>query len=236
MSPSVVIAEKHEITQWSVASIVEDHGGRVVATPQSGLRTLTAVENEKPRVLIMALDLPRMHGFEVLRHLHNRTLATEVMVLTAHDDPDSARTALKRDVTSYLFKSDPVDAVGPAFEATAAGERTLSPALPDDLLETTVDNPAPRPCRTLTERQQEVLKLTAEGYTGEEMGKKLGVSRRTVEEHRRVIRERFGLKNLAELTRYAVEMGFYETSSSDWLNARIDLNYAGDSAPAKETG
>jgi len=224
MSTSAIIAEKHEITQWSVASLVKDHGGEVVATPQSGLQTIEAVENEKPRVLILALDLPRMHGFEVLRYLHNRTLATEVMVLSVQNDVDSVRTALKRGVTSYLLKSDPVEQVGPAFEATAAGERILSSALPDDLMQTTVDEFEPRPYRTLTERQREVLKLTAEGYTGKEMGKKLDLSRRTIEEHRRQIREKFGLRNIAELTRYAVEMGFCETSSSDWLKNRIESN------------
>ena len=176
MSPSVVIAENHDITVWSLESIVEEHGGRVVGTAQSGLRTLTAVENKKPRVLILSLNLPRVHGFEVLRHVHKRRLAMEVMVLTDHENPESARAALKRGVTSYLLKSDPIETLGPAFQATAAGKRTISPALPDDLMETPVENRKPRTYRTLTKRQREVLALTAEGLTGEEVGEKLAES------------------------------------------------------------
>jgi len=222
MSTSVVIAEPHDITLWSIQSIVEGRGGTVVATPQTGVRTLTAVENQKPQVLIMSLDLPRLHGFEVLRHLHNRTLAMEIMVLTAHETPDAARDALKRGVTSYVFKSDPLDSMGPAFETTAAGERVLSPALPDELRETTAENPSPRRYRSLTDRQKEILKLTAEGYTGEKIGEELGLSRRTIEKCRREIREQLGLSNVVELTRYAVEMGFYKTSSAEWLAERAE--------------
>lgn len=223
---SVVIADPHDVTLWSLRSIVEERGGTVVGTPQTGVRTLSAVENEKPRVLILALNLPRMHGFEVLRHLHTRTLAMEVMVLTAHEGADAARDAFRRGVTSYLLKSDPADLLGPAYEATVNGERTLSPALPEDLMNTTPEDPKSRRYRQLTDRQKEILALTAEGYTGEEMGEMLGVSRRTIETHRRDIRETLGLRNVVELTRYAVEMGFYKTSSAEWLSEKADQ--AGD--------
>ena len=226
MPTSVAIAEPHDITLWSIKSIVEDYGGQVVATPQSGVRTLTAVENQKPQVLIMSLDLPRLHGFEVLRHLHNRTLAMEVMVMTAQEAPSAARDALKRGVTSYVLKSDPLESLGPAFEATAAGERVLSPALPDELMETTDEKSSPRRYRFLTDRQKKILKLTAEGYTGEKIGEELGLSRRTIEKHRREMRERLGLSNVVELTRYAVEMGFFKTPSAKWLVDRADSSTA----------
>jgi DNA-binding NarL/FixJ family response regulator len=228
MSTSVVIAEPHDITLWSIQSIVEDHGGTVAATPQTGVRTLTAVENQKPQVLILSLDLPRLHGFEVLRHLHNRTLAMETMVLTAQEAPSAARDALKRGVTSYVFKSDPLDSLGPAFEATAAGERVLSPALPDELMDTSAEDPSSRRYRFLTDRQKEILKLTAEGHTGERIGEELGLSRRTIEKCRREMREELGLSNVVELTRYAVEMGFYKTSAAEWLAERAESSDAED--------
>jgi DNA-binding NarL/FixJ family response regulator len=222
MSTSVVVAENHDVTRRGVHAIVEQRDGSVVATAETGLDALSVIEEHKPDVLILSLDLPRVSGFDVLRHLQRRTLAMEVMVLTTHTETHHVRTAFGRGATAYALKQDSVTEVGRAFEATAEGTRYLSPALSDDLEETVPrGTEAKTGYRNLSKRQREVLRLTAEGYTGEEVGKELDLSPRTIESHRRRIREELGLRNVVEMTRYAVHMGLYATPQSDWLNRRV---------------
>lgn len=219
--PPVVIAEHHEVTRWGFESIVEEHDGRIQATARDGLHTIRMVEEYSPRLLVLSLDLPRVHGMEVLRYFQNRILGMEIMVISARDEEEIVTEALKRGVTSYMLKSDSANTLQTAFKATVKGTRTISPGLPDKLLEETdVEEPKPRQYRDFTWRQREVLEYTAEGLTSKEVGEKLNLSRRTIEKHRREIRELLGLDNVVELTRYAVEMGFYKTPPSKWLRDR----------------
>jgi DNA-binding NarL/FixJ family response regulator len=222
MPTSVVIAENHDVTRRGMRAIVEQRDGTVVATAETGLDTLSVIEEHKPDVLILSLDLPHVSGFDVLRHLQRRTLAVEVMVLTTHAEAHDVRTAFGRGATAYALKQDSVSEVGAAFEATVDGTRYLSPSLSDEVRDTTPQVSEPRTrYRDLSERQREVLRLTAEGYTGEEVGKELDLSPRTIESHRRRIRKELGLRNVVEMTRYAVHVGLYSTPQSDWLDRTV---------------
>ncbi len=220
MSFSVAIADNHDVTRWGVRSVVEGCNGVVVAAAETGLETLAMVEEHKPRVLVLSLDLPHVSGFDVLRHLQRRALAVEVMVLTTHDEEARVRKAFELGVTAYVLKRDPVEELGEAVESAARGQHYLSPSLPQSLMDafTTEGTPAETGYRALTNRQRDVLRLTAEGYTSAEVGEKLGLSPRTIEKHRRKIREILGLRNVVEMTRYAVHMGFYSTSQLDWMD------------------
>lgn len=217
MSFTVAIADPHDVTRWGVRSVVERFGGSVVGTAETGLDALSVVEEYKPTVLTLCLDLPRVSGFDVLRHLHRRTLAVEVVVLTVHDEEPYVRSAFEQGASAYVRKGDPIEEVGAAIRAAARGNHYRSDAMPEDWMEapgTTVSE-ADEQYRALTVRQREVLRLTADGYTGEEIGEKLELSRRTVEKHRQKIQDKLGLKNVVEMTRYAVHVGLYSTSSLD---------------------
>lgn len=222
MSISVVIAENHDVARHGMCAVIEQREETVVATAKTGLDALSAVEEHKPDVLILSLDLPHVTGFDVLRHLQRRTLAVEVMVLTTHTDEHDVRTALGRGATAYALKQDPVSELEAAFASTVEGTRYLSPSLGEAVEENIVYEPEERPAyRALSERQREVLRLTAEGYTGEETAAELDISPRTVEGHRQRIREELGLRNVVEMTRYAVHVGLYATPQSDWLDRTV---------------
>lgn len=218
MSRSVIIAENHDVTRWGMRSIVEHNDGSVAATAETGLDALSMIEEYKPDVLVLSLDLPHVSGLDVLHHLQRRTLAIEVMVLTTHAEEHYVRTAFGRGATAYALKRDSVEKLEAAFRATMNGERYLSPSLPKELGETGAGvSEAETRYRALSPRQREVLRLTAEGYTGKEVAEQLDLSPRTIEKHRREIRKVLGLRNVVEMTRYAVHMGVYATPQPDWL-------------------
>jgi DNA-binding NarL/FixJ family response regulator len=222
MPISVVIAENHTITRRGVRAMVTQRQEAVVATADTGLDALSVVEEHKPDVLVLGLDLPHVTGFDVLRHIQRRTLAVEVMVLTTHTEPHHVRTVFERGATAYALKQDPISELESAFEATVEGRRYLSPSLDGAVEDESVREPkAKPPYRSLSRRQREVLRLTAEGYTGTEAAAELDISPRTVEGHRRRIREELGLRNVVEMTRYAVHVGLYATPRSDWLDRTV---------------
>lgn len=222
MSTSVVLAENHDVTRHGMRALIEQREENVVATSDTGLDTLSIVEEHKPDVLILSLDLPRVTGLDVLRHIQRRTLAVEVMVLTTHTDGHSVRTVFGRGATAYALKQDPVSELETAFEATVEGRRYLSPSLDDDVEDGIVHEPQERTSyRALSKRQREVLRLTAEGYTGTEAAAELDISPRTVEGHRQRIRDELGLRNVVEMTRYAVHVGLYATPQSDWIDRTV---------------
>lgn len=220
MSLSIAIAENHCVTRRGVRSVVERSAGSVVAAAETGLDALSMVETHKPNILILSLDLPRLNGFEVLRYLRGRALVTETVVLTTHDDKKKVLTAFERGATAYVLKQDPLEELGTAVAAAAAGESYLSSLLPESVTEEAVpsgSSEAGALHETLTQRQREVLRLTADGCTGKEIGEKLDLSPRTIEQHRRRVRETLGCRNQAEMTRYAVHLGIYSTPQPDWL-------------------
>jgi len=219
MSFTVAIADPHDVTRWGVRSVVERFGGAVVATAETGLNALSVVEEYKPSVLTLSLDLPRVSGFDILKHLRQRTVAVEVVVLTTREDEPYVRSAFEQGASAYVLKGDPMKEVGTAIRASARGQYYLSDDLPEAWMEAagTTEVESGEQYRSLTPRQREVLRLTADGYTGEEVGEELELSPRTVEKHRQKIREKLGLKNVVEMTRYAVHVGLYSTPGPDWM-------------------
>lgn len=220
MPISVAIAEPHDVTRWGVRSAVERFGGSVVATAETGLDALSMVETHKPTVLTLCLGLPHVSGLDILKHLQKRTVAVEVVVLTTQVEERYVRASFERGASAYVRKQDSLAELDQALQAAVEGEYYLSNALPEDWMSAagTGVSESEVQYRTLTMRQREVMQLTAEGYTSEEVGDKLGLSPRTIERHRQCIREKLGLRNVTEMTRYAVHMGLYSTPGSDWLN------------------
>jgi DNA-binding NarL/FixJ family response regulator len=215
MSYTVAIADPHDVTRWGVRSIVERFGGSVVDTAETGLDALSVVEEYKPTVLTLCLEFPRVSGFDILRHLQRRTVAVGVVVLTVHDEEPYVRSAFEQGASGYVRKRDPMEEVGTAIRASARGQHYLSDALPEAWMEAagTAVSEVDEQYRALTVRQREVLRLTADGYTGEEVGEELELSCRTVEKHRQRIQDKLGLKNVVEMTRYAVHIGLYSAST-----------------------
>ena len=220
MSFTAAIVDSHDVTRWGVRSVVEDVGGTVVDSAQTGPEALFTLEEYKPAVVVLSLDLPKMSGLEILKHLRRRPLASEPVVFTTRNDEESVRQAFDHGVAGYVLKRDSLAVLGTALQRAAQGQRYLSDALPEHWQEGTGENESSYQYHALTERQREVLRLTAEGYTGKEVGEKLSISCRTVEKHREHIRETLGLRSVVEMARYALHRGFFLTAEADWVEQR----------------
>lgn len=204
---SVLIAEDHDITRQGLRTLLSNqHDARVVGMTGDGLQVVPLLKKYEPDLLLLDLGLPHLNGLDVLRKIQNHNLSVEVIVLSMHEHESYVMEAFQLGASGYVLKGSPLDELSEAIQAVVSGNTYLSRGLPRDLLSEHASSPPPS-VQTLTEREREVLQLTAEGYTSREIGEKLHISHRTVEKHRENIQTKLDLKNAVEMTSYAHRHG-----------------------------
>lgn len=208
---TVVIAEDHAVTRQGLRSILEEQmEARVAAATGDGLAVIDLVEEHQPDVLLLDLSLPGLNGLEVLRRVHDRFPEVCVIVLSMHSEDSYVVRALYVGASAYVLKGAATDELIEAIETAQKGDIFISAALPDRLIEEALRGEGDRPrerYEMLTDREREVLQLVAEGYTSQEIGEKLFISRRTVDKHRENLMAKLELSNHAALVRYALQRG-----------------------------
>jgi two-component system, NarL family, response regulator NreC len=154
--------------------------------------------------------MPGLNGLEVTRQVCQRIEGIRVIVLTMHKDDGYVIQALRNGAVGYIIKdTGPIELVE-AIHEVMQGRRYLSKAIADKFSDQILfqgDNQIEDPYDQLTSREHEVLQLVAEGYTGQEIGQRLSISRRTAEQHRANIMHKLGFQSQREIVRYAIKKG-----------------------------
>lgn len=213
MSPlTVLLVEDHALVREGLRSVVEKVGGvRVVGEASNGREAVEAVEELRPELVLMDISMPEMNGLEAARRIRQAHPGTRILMLSAHANEEYVYQALRIGADGYLLKDGDRSQFAEALRALERGQTFLSPDLrkmvADDLLEEARKEGTATPLDLLTSRQREVLQLMAEGNTTREIAEKLDLSPRTVETHRRDIRGRLEIDDLAGLVRFAVRTG-----------------------------
>ena len=205
MALTLVVADDHRIVREGLRAVLAaEPDFRLVGEAGDGLEALRLVERLRPDVLVLDLRLPGLGGVEVARRVARRCPRTAVVVLSMHCDPSYVAEALRAGARAYVPKDAGVEELVRAVRAAAAGEEYLSPALPREAIAELRRQDAPDPYAALTPREREVLQLTAEGCSCNEVARRLFISPRTVETHRANVMRKLGVRNQKELIRYAV--------------------------------
>ena len=202
-----VIADDHEIVRRGIHSLLEsDPSYQVVAEVADGVAAVQAVDKHKPNVLFLDLNLPRLHGLEVLKQVHANQPATKVIVLSMHNDEPYVIEALRGGAAAYLLKGSDSQEIAKALKEALAGHRYLSAPLSEWAINalTTRLPDSSDPLATLSPREREVLLLAAEGLGNTEIAEKLFISPRTAETHRANLMRKLNLQSQTDLVRFAV--------------------------------
>lgn len=205
---TIVLAEDHQIVREGLKALLANEKGiRLLGEAGDGLEAVALVAKCKPKVLVLDLMIPRLHGLEVIRRVSVEEPSTRVLVLSMHSDEPYVVEALHSGALGYVLK----DCVGAtlieAIRAVAAGKRYLSPSLAERAMQAFFSNPREAgldPYDTLTERERLVLRLAAEGASNPDIGKKLFISPRTAESHRANLMRKLSLRSQTDLVRYAI--------------------------------
>ena len=214
----IVLADDHHIIRKGLRALLESEPGlSVLAEAGDGLEAVTVVEDVQPDVLVVDITMPGLDGLSVTQRVRKRVPKTQVVVLSMHAHEAYVLEALRNGALGYVLKNAEVTDLVHAIRRAAAGRRFLSAPL----TEMAVNAYAEKACavdagsyQILTAREQEVMQLTAEGYTAAQIADRLSISRRTVEAHRANLMRKLGLSKLADVMRYALERGLIPMKST----------------------
>lgn len=210
---TIVLADDHPIFRQGLKQLIERHSGfRVVAEAGNGRSALELIEFHQPVVAVLDLNMPELDGFEVAQRARELGLTTRIIILTMHDDELHFRQAIDLGVRGYLIKDGAASEAVDCIQAVAGGGDYVTPALSSFLIRRTRSpGPAPGGIGDLTPAERRVLALLAELKTTKEIAAALGVSPRTVDNHRAHICSKLDLQGPHALTKFALEYGGRET-------------------------
>jgi DNA-binding NarL/FixJ family response regulator len=159
----------------------------VVGEVRDGVEALELLGRVRPDVLLLDMRMPRLDGVGVLEALRTTPNPPPVLVLTTFDDADAFLAAVRAGARGYLLKDVSLEELGEAIRNIASGGTWLKPAMTDSVLRGVLENREEArndtPDGKLTDRELEVLRLLAGGYSNREIGMALGVAERTVKNH-----------------------------------------------------
>jgi DNA-binding NarL/FixJ family response regulator len=206
---TVVIADDHAIVRGGLRTLLEAGGCRILAEESDGLAAAQAVEKHKPEVLFLDLNLPKMHGLEVLKQVKASSPRTRVIILSMHNDEPYVIEALRGGASAYVLKGCESNEIESALREVLAGRRYLSAPLSEWAISvlTSKGSDVADPLANLTHREREVLHMAAEGMTTTEIAEKLFISPRTCETHRANLMGKLGLETQTDLVRFAIRKG-----------------------------
>jgi DNA-binding NarL/FixJ family response regulator len=200
----VVLADDHAAMRRSLKGLLDGEDGVDVIAEAADISSLTrAVQSEVPRVLVLDLRLPNGSSIDAIRLMRAQAPSTEIVVLTMDRSPAFAQRAIDAGAVGFVLK-DHADVELPiAVQRAARGQEYVSSRVAG-ALEALRRAEAPD---GLSERETEVLRQIALGYTSAEIARKLHVSVRTVESHRANIHRKLKLRTRAELVGFALRRG-----------------------------
>ena len=207
----ILIADDHPIFRQGLRQVIEkDQQLQVIAEAENGEAALELIQKHQPEIGLIDLDMPRMDGFALVRRLQDvQSVATRIIFLTMHQDELHFNEALSLGVQGYLVKDSAAADVVNAIHAVTAGKNYISPTLSTFLLNRTqraATLSAQQPgLRLLTPTERRTLALLAEYKTSKEIAASLGVSVRTVENHRANICTKLDLHGTHALVKFALD-------------------------------
>jgi DNA-binding NarL/FixJ family response regulator len=214
---SVMLADDHGIVRAGLRALLDSQQDiDVVGEASSGDEAVELAEKLKPDIIIMDISMPG-GGLEATRKIAKLELPTRILILTIHAEERYLLPVLEAGGSGYVRKAslhtDLIDAIRTVFR----GEVFLEPAATRMLLQGYLDRANDGieldPGKLLSEREREVLKLTAEGFTAQEIGDQLFLSPKTVETYRHRIMHKLGFSHRSELVRYALRAGLLDPAA-----------------------
>src|SRR5437588_3142720 len=207
----VLIADDHAILRAGLRMLIDSQQDMtVIAEAENGEQAIRMAGTAQPDVVILDITMPGGGGLQAIADIRKSNPSIRVLLLTVHEETAYLRTALAAGAAGYVLKKS-VDAnLLAAIRAVKKGRSYVDSELATGLLQHAIPDlagPGRGPNDVLSERELQVLKLVAEGFSSREIAERIFVGVKTVETYRGRFAEKLGLKSRADLVRYALDAG-----------------------------
>ncbi|PVE04163.1 response regulator transcription factor [Streptomyces scopuliridis] len=210
----ILLADDHALVRRGVRLILDNEPDlTVVAEAGDGAEAIEMAGAHRPDLAILDIAMPRMTGLQAARELARLQPEIRILMLTMYDNEQYFFEALKSGASGYVLKSVADRDLVEACRAAMRDEPFLYPGAVTALIRNYLDRVRQGdsiPDSAITPREEEILKLVAEGHTSKEIAGILVISAKTVERHRANLLQKLGLRDRLELTRYAIRAGLIE--------------------------
>jgi DNA-binding NarL/FixJ family response regulator len=211
----VLLVDDHETVRQGLRLLLDTQPDiEVVGEAGSGTSALERAQALRPNVVVMDVTMPEMNGLEATRSLRARGIETAVVALTRHEDEAYVQEMLGAGASGYVLKQSPSTELLRAGRTAAAGQRYLDANVAANVAGAYLrkygkrDQPGP----TISDREAEVLRQMAWGWSNKEIAAQLNVSVKTVEVHKANAMRKLGLHGRIDIVRYALLQGWLKDS------------------------
>lgn len=207
---SIVIADDHPLMRQGLRQVIElEPYLKVVGEARNGSEALVLIEELKPNVAILDVDMPHQDGFQVARELAAKNNTAAIIFLTIHSEEQMFHAALDLGAKGYVLKDSAIDDIVTAINEVGAGRTFTSLPMTSYFSRRQNYNAVPDKqqlgLRQLTVTESRILKLLAEYKTSKEIAAELSVSPRTIETHRLRICQKLNLQGSHSLMKFAAQ-------------------------------
>jgi DNA-binding NarL/FixJ family response regulator len=208
----IVLADDHPVVLNGLRNLIQAEDDLdLVGEASTGLAALKVIREQRPDVAVVDISMPELNGIMLSRRIAEEMPSIRLLVLTLHEDRAYLKQALEAGVLGYVLKRSAAENLVQAIRAVVIGALYVDPAIADRM-----SDPSPKRAGRLkeggasglTDREAEVLKLAALGFTNKEIACRLGIGVKSVETYKARGGEKLGLKTRAALVRYASAQGW----------------------------
>ena len=210
MKRLIIVEDQTAVREMLVEILRLDSNYELVGECGDGQTAVTLCLESKPDLLVLDAKLPGLNGVDILRRIAKKLPSMRVLIFSGYENPVLVREMLEAGAHGFVEKTAGLVEFKKGLGTVATGGTYFGPAVAA-LLRDVVANPdASSASDFLTDREREILQLVAESHSTREIAAKLGISIKTVDNHRTNLMRKLNLHDVASLTRYALEVGLIE--------------------------
>jgi DNA-binding NarL/FixJ family response regulator len=219
MSIRILLVDDNQLFRKGLAALISnDDDFLVLADIAGGPHVAQSAFDFEPHIVVMDLQLAGVNGLETGAQIKRRLPEVRIVLLTALKTEEHVRTALRSGIDGYLLKDATAEELKACLRTVAGGRKFLSPDVSALVVNSLMRSDDPRAGSSrldaLTPRERSILQLVAEGRTNRGAAEYLNISPKTIEKHRSSLMHKLGLRNAAELTLAALDLGLIERPTS----------------------
>ncbi|HEY6260233.1 MAG TPA: response regulator transcription factor [Nitrospiraceae bacterium] len=206
--PRVFIADDHPLVLEGFRQLLADDAV-IVGTAHSGAELLEKAQRAAPDIVLLDVSMPDTNGFELIPSLKGKVPRVKIILVTMLSEPFYVSEGFRKGAHGYVLKQSASAELMTAISTVMSDRRYVSPDIAEDVRDS-IQHPWIRPEGynvQLTPRQQEVLRMLADGLPVKTIAKAMGISVKTVEFHKSGIVKKLGVKTASDLTRFALSQG-----------------------------